>query len=329
MVFGVLILTVGFILMMYYQLMFLSHCESFEKKIIEASNSLISINTFFSGILLAYLTSKYLQLRQERLSKESTIEELTQKVHKFRRITHSLLVSSIFPDRIRTILSGKYKDLTHFEVCKIREVGGNPSELSKEFAQDPKAGGLAQLYLELKSFESGEGFDYTVLSEYESPKGYSTSVLQSWHNYDCGNGLFYYFDYQFSDYKESLDFHIYKDHKEAIEESALKIDKEKYKGMKFGPELISKIGSHFYEEILPKLLRLQRKVEGSAPQFLKMITVFVLSNLLLGVGCPVFFTLFNFPVEFLVFTNSLSLTMLLCSIVFYYPILNSEIKIYK
>jgi hypothetical protein len=51
---------------------------------------IITISGIIAGIIIAYLTSKVLQIRNEKIARIPELKDLTQKVHKFRSIVNEL-----------------------------------------------------------------------------------------------------------------------------------------------------------------------------------------------------------------------------------------------
>ena len=307
------------------------YCQTdFAMTLATSRESILTISGLLSGIIMAYLTSKVLQIREERLAKLPQINELTQKVHKFRSIINKLLSTDLLPQAGRNIVDTKYKGLTFFDYKEISFVGSKPSELLTKYSQDTHCGGISNLYLELRAFVPKEHkFDETLYSEFEVSKFYETQLLEKWVKYDCGNGLWYYFDNEYAIYKNKYKFDIYQKYKEEILMNCLQIDKERYQGMQFDNELLAKLGTQMHSDIIPKLFKAQLSIERGLPLIVNYLFVMFVLLVLLGVIIPLFSNLFMLcPIWDII---SISGTIGICSyiILSFYGFMKQEIDIRK
>ena len=315
-----------------YILLFCKLCSqsNFTLALASSKDIILTIAGLLSGIIMAYLTSKVLQLREERMVNLPQINELTQKVHKFRSIINKILSTDLLPQAGRNIVDTKYKGLTFFDYKEILFVGSKPSELSTKYSQDTHCGGISNLYLELRSFvPKGHQFDETLYSEFEISKFYETLLLEKWVKYDCGNGLWYYFDNEYAIYKNKFNFNIYQEYQKEILMLCLQIDKERYQGMQFDNQLLAKLGTQMHSDIIPKLFKAQLSIEKGLPVIINyLFSIFVLL-VLLGVIIPLLSNLFTLcPVWDII---SISGTIGICSyiILSFYGFMKQEINIEK
>lgn len=291
---------------------------------------ILTISGLLAGIIMAYLTSKVLQMREERITKLPQINELTQKVHRFRNIVNKLLSSDLLPRKVQNMVDTKYGGLTFFDYRENTFVGAKTTKQSIDYINDTSCGGLTHLYLEMRAFvPKNHGFDETLYSEFEVSKFYDTQLLEKWVKYDCGNGLWYYFDNEYAVYRNSFNLNIYKGYKDEILESCLQIDKERYQGMSFDAKLLAKLGTQMHSDIIPKLFKAQLSIEKGLPKIVNyLFSIFVLLALF-GVITPLLSSIFNLcPIWDMI---SISATIGICAyiILSFYGFMKQEIKIGK
>ena len=250
----------------------------------EVRKDVITISGLFSGLIIAYLTARVIQVRQEKLAKLPILDKTTQDLHRIRSIIDKLLHSDIWPEDTKIFVDTDFKDLTHFRVEEAEFIGSLPDQKVKNFIEDKRYGGIASLYLDLKSFVSTKHpFDLTVVSEFEVPVYYSPTIVNKWVNYNSGNSLWYSFQNKWSSYSQRIDLNnINNIDKEEILKTCLKIDKERYNNMEFTAELLGKIGTQLTAEILPKLQRAQIYMSSDLPQIIKIL--YFMSGLILIFG---------------------------------------------
>lgn len=325
-----LILTIiVFIVLLWTLTCKLCNTDKFAELLAKNRTEILTISGLISGLIIAYLTAKVLQIRQEKIARLPELTEQTQKLHNCRSVIDKLIHSRLWPDGVRHFVDNKYKGLTHFDVREIVFVDSNPKEQAKAFINDEKYSGLASFYLELKSFKFEQyPFDHTLYTEFDVPLYYSTDIVQKWIDYDCGNGLWYYFDHKYAVYKDSMNLEdIYIGHKEEIKDNCLRIDQERYKDLEFGPELLAKLGTQLTEDILPKLVRIQRYMASDLPKIIKYL--FVIAGLLIvfGVAMP----LINNVYAISPFLDIISISVIVATsfylLVSFYGFMKREIKI--
>lgn len=303
---------------------------SFPETLVSSREYILTISGLLSGIIMAYLTSKVLQIREERIARLPMINELTQKVHKFRSIVNKLLSTDLLSRKVRYIVDTKYKGLTFYDYRENMFVDSKPTKQSIDYINDNDCGGLSHLYLELRAFiPKNHGFDETLYSEFEVSTFYDTQLLEKWVKYDCGNGLWYYFENKYAVYKDNFNFSVYEGYKNEIIESCLQIDKERYHDMPFGAKLLAKLGNQIYSDIIPKLFTAQLSIEKGLPKIVNyLFTIFVLL-VVFGVVIPLLSNIFNLC--FIWDIISISTTIGICAYIIFsfYGFMKQEIKIGK
>lgn len=325
-----LILTIIVFIILFWTLTCkLCNTEKFSELLAKNRADILTISGLIAGLIIAYLTAKVLQIRQEKIARLPELTEQTQKLHKCRSVIDKLIHSRLWPDGVRHLVDKKYKGLTHFDVREIVFVDSNPTEQAKEFINDKEYSGLACLYLELKSFKFDQyPFDHTLYTEFDVPLYYSSDIVQKWIDYDCGNGLWYYFDHKYAVYKNSMNLEdIYIGHKEEMKDNCLLIDQERYKDLDFGPELLAKLGTQLTEDILPKLVRIQRYMDADLPRIIKYL--FMIAGLLIvfGVSMPLINNLYAISPILDIVSISVVVATSFYLLVSFYGFMKREIKI--
>ena len=289
----------------------------------------MTVSGILSAIIITFLTSKVLQIRQERLAHIPELKNLTQKVHKFRNIINKLLHSHMWPDGLWIYIDKNYKDLTYFDIRAVTFVDSKITEQASKYIQDHKYGDTGNLYLELKSFIFDHPFDNTLYTEFEVPVYYSNEVVEKWVEYECGNGLWYFFEYKRGLYEKALRVDtVYDGDQKEIKEICLRIDKERYMDLDFGPELLSKLGNQFYQEIIPKLYRIQIYLDKGLPRIVKYLFILLGILIVFGVALPLLIKLFSLNSVFDVISTSMILSLCFYLISSFYQSMHNEIKLY-
>ncbi len=297
----------------------LSHaCGYSQKKDTDEAIELISLlSSIIAGIVIAFLASKIIQIRQEKIALKPSLWELTRKLHYFRKIIHEVFYNYDFwPKELPNYIKQNYSDLTYYDVRDIIYVDKEITEEARKFIQDEKFGEIKkQVYLEMKSFLLPlRIFDETVYSEFDVELMYSSSILDKWQEYDCGNMIWYLFENKYNLYEGQFNFNSFPSSKQKeIELLSRKIDKERYENIEFGPDLLGKLGSQIDLDIIPKLNRLQHEFEQGLPKILKFMYSILSSMLLFGVILPVIIKLLDFPIIF----SFISITTVLSATIFF------------
>lgn len=162
------------------------------------------LSSIMTGIVIAILASKVIQLRQEKISLKPDLWELTRKLHYFRKIIHEFFHNNDFwPQGLPNYVKQNYPNLSYYNVRDIIYVDREISEEARKFIQDEKFGEIIkQAFLEMKSFLLPlRVFDETVYSEFDVDIMYSSSILDKWQEYDCGNMIWYLFEDKYSLYE--------------------------------------------------------------------------------------------------------------------------------
>ena len=304
--------------------------EIFIQTLKEIRNDLITVSSLLSGLLIAYLTARVLQIRQEKLAKVAILDKRTQNLHRCRSIIDKVLHSNIWPSNINSFIDHDFKDISHFQVRETVFVDSKPNPRVTEFTEDERYSGVASLYLDLKSFVSKKHpYDRTLLSEFEVPLYYSPEIVNNWIKYDSGNGLWYYFKHKYSLYKATFDFtDFYIEDKEDIVKTCLKIDRERYKDLEFGPELLAQLGTQLTEDILPKLHRVQNYMNSDLPKIIKFLFLIAGLVIIFGVALPLLNKVYNISSYIDVISSAAVISISFYLIISFYGFMKRESTIH-
>jgi len=325
-----IILSVGLLLVLICTLIFkLNSTVNFTKILEDIRTDILTASGVLSGLIIAYLTSKVLQIRQEKLARLPQLNEQIQKLHKCRSIINTLLLSSLWVDGLIRFVEEKYQGLTHFDVRKTSIPGLKSTQQAQDFMEDYEFGDTAKLYLELKSFIPNKSYDQTLYTEFDVPGYYyNAKILQKWIDYDCGNGLYNYFGPNYSFYKDDLRLaNVYLGDKKEIIEACQKIDQERYKGLDFGPELLSKLGAQLTADILPQLVRLQLFMEQGLPRIITYLFIVAGLLILFGVTLPLMTKLYRLPPIFDIVSISVTIAISFYLLISFYGFMRREIRL--
>lgn len=298
--------------------------------IIEIRSDILTTSSILSAIIITYLVSKVLQLRQERLMYIPEIKELTQKLHRFRKIISLLLHSDIWAKGLKRFVDIDYAGLSYFDVRAFIFVGLDTTEQADNFNKErAKFGDTAYLYLEMKSFiDEGHTFDRTLYTEFDVPVGYSTEQLERWIDFDCGGGLWNYFDYRYSTYQKDLRLDkVIGQTQERILKACIQIDKERYKDLPFDNKLLALLGTQFHDDILPKLHRLQVICGRGLPEIVNYLFSFLFVYIVFGVCIPISTKLYSLSIFFDLASISSIISVTLFFISTFYMILKKEVEL--
>lgn len=271
--------------------------KNYYSQLSKSIDYLVDITSILSGIIIAFLAAKVIQIRQEKLSLLPNLLETTKKLHYFRRVVQILHRQwDFWPDGLRNHIDRGYAGLTYFDVRDIVFVDREVTTQANAFITDTTFGEIVkQTYLEVKSFLPENHFDRTLYTEFEvNDILYTTDALDKWQEYSCGNMMWYCFINQYSNYRGLFNFESFsRANIDEIKNLSNKIDKERYEYIEFGPELIGKLGNQIEQDLIPKLSNLQHQFDGSLPLVVKFMYRTILFLLIFGAVIPVITTLLD------------------------------------
>jgi len=258
------------------------------------ADKLIYLSVILAGLIMVYLGTTVINLKNTKSSLKGELNSITQKMHNFRTIVELLLRSKLWVSGLPSYIDDEYAGLTFFEV---KEFYKGKSKLAIEFLQEKhNYADTENLYLEMKSLLYTSARDKKIGEEIRMPAVYDKRLIEKWLEHKCGSGLWYYFGYKYNIYKEALDLdNVFERHQEKIMKLALSIDNETFEDSSFNEVFLSKLGEYATNEILPKLYQLQEGSEQKLPKLVRHLYVISLCLLLFGVLLPLAVSLFGLP----------------------------------
>lgn len=311
-------------------LMFLSPAQLEDKKILATTRGyIITVYGVLVGILMTFVVSKVIQLRQERFDIFKNLDNYTQKLHKFRYIINKLLTSGFFSHSDINKFKCKHPKLSYFDIQDILDPDKEINKRAKLFFGDKEKIGFENFYLELSSFIHPGTFDITIYTTFNAAKYYSIDILQKWIENDCGNGFWYYLENQKSEIEGLVHLNsINENIKKEIKDLSLKIDHNLYRNMDFDEQFLIMLGNQAREDIIPNVYRLQKSLNDGLPNILQKIILLITILIIFGIILPILSMLFN-----LLWFDTISISMLLCICLYIIlsirKILNMELDINK
>ncbi len=323
----ILSLSIGSILFVFLVSTNLSGSKKFEA-LDKSMDYIVQITSIFAGIVIAFLASKIIQLRQEKLQLKPQLIQLSRKLNCFRKVIHLLSSDYLFWQKgLRDHIEKTYPGITFYDVRDITFIDVEITQQAREFIKDEKFGELKkQVYLEMKSFLPSGLYERMLYDAYDSDEIYPIEQLLKWTKYECGGVMCSTFVDKYQAYLGQFNFDsIPEDTQIAIKNLSSKIDKERYKNIKFGASLIGELGSQVSLEILPKLTKVQLSFQEKMPIVIQFMykTLFLL--LICGAIIPIVLINFNLPVFFKQLTLSLSLGIMLYFLIKLYYVMEEEI----
>ena len=298
---------------------------AFIEKLTNISTIFISISGFLAAIIMVYLASSALVLKNNRIIVIDNLSKITQKMHNFREIVSLLLQSKMWLPGLKEYIDEEFSGLNFFEV---KEFYKGKSKLAIEFLQESQHyGDTENLYLELKSLLMTKPREKKLPKNINFPKIYDSAIIEKWLEHKCGSGLLYYFGYKYGIYKETLDIEsVYERHQDKIMALANSIDPEVFEDSSFNEVFLSKLGDYMSNDIIPKLYQLQDNVNTRLPRILNYLYSIFLFLVVFGVLLPLGFLLFNLPIILLVISYASVVSIIFFLATTFYEFLSKEIN---
>ena len=297
----------------------------FADKLTNITTIFISISGFLAAIIMVYLASSALVLKNNRIIIIDNLSKITQKMHNFREIVGLLLQSKMWLPGLKEYIDEEFSGLNFFEV---KEFYKGKSKLAIEFLQENHHyGDTENLYLELKSLLMTKPKEKKLPKNINYPKIYDSAIIEKWLEHKCGSGLLYYFGYKYGIYKETLDIDsVYERHQDKIMALANSIDSEAFEDSSFNEVFLSKLGDYMSNDVMPKLYQLQDNVNTRLPRILNYLYSIFLFLVVFGVLLPLGFLLFNLPIILLVISYATVVSIIFFLATTFYEFLSKEVN---
>ncbi len=259
--------------------------------------TIIYISSIFAGLIMVYLAATVITVKTNRGQLLSELRRVNEKMHNFRSIVELLLRSKMWLPGLKEYIDEEYDGLSFFEV---KEFYKGKSKLAIEFLQEShNYADTENLYLELKSLLYVNHRDKRVGENIENPKIYDKRLLEKWLEHKCGSGLWYYFGYKYSIYKEALNLNnVYERHEDKIMKLALSIDNEAFEDSSFNEVFLSKLGEYMTNEVIPKLYQFQEGFDKKLPRMVRYLYGIFTMLIIFGVLLPLVASLLQLSIIF-------------------------------
>ena len=289
----------------------------------EVSTIFISISGFLSAIIMVYLAASAMGLKTNRHTAIDHLSKITQKMHDFRTIIDILYRSKLWLPGLQGYIDDEFEGLTFFEVKDFYK--GN-SKLAIEFLQEShNFQDTENLYLEMKSLLLTSPRQKKVPEAINYPEVYDRAIVQKWLEHKSGSGLWYYFGYKYSVFKDALSLNaVFERHQEKIISIANNIDSEFFEDSSFNENFLSKLGEYMSKEVLPKLFQYQGSVSKKLPALVRYLYGIFIALVTFGILLPLISLLIQIPVILLIFSFSFVISVIFYIAITFYQFLVKE-----
>ena len=281
------------------------------------------ISAIFGAVIMVYLAANVLTVKTNRDQLLSQLRRVTDQMNSFRDIVELLLRSKMWLPGLKEYIDDEYEGLTFFEV---KEFYKGKSKLAIEFLQEShNYEDTENLYLELKSLLYNSTRDKRINENISHPQIYDKRLLEKWLEHKCGSGLWYYFGYKYSIYKEALNLNnVYERHQDKIMKLALSIDNEAFEDSSFNEVFLSKLGEYMSNEILPKLYQFQEGFDKKLPRMVRYLYAIFAVLIIFGVLLPLVASLLQLSMIFSIVSVSVIIALVFFIATSFYQFLASE-----
>ena len=318
--------------------LFINYQLESKSEINQLLSNIIQFSGIFSAILIIFIISKVIQIRHEKLERKKEIVKFANKITDFRRIARVLKNSWRFWDiEMRRKIDNEYEDLNFFDIklwdYETEESRPQLRDLREAFFKEQKIPG-AYLYLEIKILvlDDYHSWQLELYNRYDYDFIYEIEILEKWMGSHCGNGLWYCFVNEWSNYKGAFNFIDFrKDEEDEIIALCKKINPEKYQNSKFGNDLLGTVGSEIDAHVLPRLYDLTILNAEPLPNTLRFTLLVLFITMVCGILIPLVLTSITLDTFLLLIFSNIAVIILSLSLLYFIlkfkNILDSEIKV--
>lgn len=298
---------------------------TFVQNLTDFSTIFISISGFLSAIIMVYLASAAVSMKNTKEVVVDQLSKITQQMHNFRSIIEILLRSKMWLPGLKEYIDDEFEGLNFFEV---KEFYKGKSKLAIEFLQEHhNYQDTENLYLEMKSLLMTSPRDKKIPETISYPRVYDQEIVKKWLEHKCGSGLWYYFGYKYGVFKEALDYNaVFERHQEKIMTLANAIDSEHFEDSSFNEVFFSKLGEYMTKEVIPKLFQFQEKSTQNLPSIIRYLYVIFLLLVMFGLLLPLAYLLFSLPVILLIGSYAFVISVIFFIATTFYQFLFKDIN---
>jgi hypothetical protein len=299
-------------------------------------NGLFQFSGIFSAILITFIISKVIQIRQEKLERKKEIIQLSNKVTDFRRIARIIKDSRDFWDskQLDTFRKVNYKNINLFHI-RIPKYEDSHKDLIRQLHAEKYKDGF-YLYFDMKSLvlNHRNRWQLDLYDQYDHDKTYTIDILENWIMAHSGSYLWYCLENEYQDYKHCLfPQNIHQHDQKQILSLCKKINSDKYMNSHYNTDLLVSIGNDFTGYLLPKLYDLTSLNEQRLPKYVSLLIYLLYVTMITGVLLPLIMISLKVNFTLLLIISSLGVGVLGLSLVLFLlqfkNILENEIRIDK
>jgi len=316
---------------------------------LEINKNLIRFSSLFNAILIAFISSKIFDIRNEKKHRQVKIDILSNKLTNGRRICEILASNRFFSDGDKLRYLRRHYD--KLEIWHLWMYSDDPKEepsqkiqdLRTKYYDDNKVGGLeSQLYLFFNSFIRYFKSDIRYLGgsgilhdENDHNVRYPLGLIERLSDYPSVDNLYTVFDKEWAGgMKNVFNFNnLTQEQKTKIEKLASRINKRTLSNKKCDNWLISEMSGELSSNVIPELYELMRLNHEAFPSILKNFLRLLIALLIFGVFIPLIISTYDFKLNTIVgFTNFSMAHVLVILLIFITQIsywLKKEIDIYE
>lgn len=318
---GVLVISLGYLLWSK-----LNRTPEFISTLNSILNTALIVSGILAVVIMFYLATIVINLRNTRNSIVSDLDNVTQKMHNFRNIIDLLYRSKMWLPGLKQYLDEEYSNLNFFEV---KEFYKGYSKLAIEFLQENHPyQDTENLYLEFKALLLTSPKEKIVTENIRYPRHYDKAIVEKWLEHKCGSGLWYYFGYKFATYKSALDLEaVYERHQDKIMTLAQSIDSEVFEDSSFNEVFLSKLGEYMNKDVIPKLHQFQTFAAQKLPKMVNYIFIIFITLVISGVLLPLVYQLFELHPFLAIISVSITIGIIFYITTSFYQFLTNEIEV--
>lgn len=293
-------------------------------QLLEKVNTAITyLSAILASVIMVYLAANVLNVKTNRGQLLADLRRVTEQMHSFRSIVDLLLRSKLWLPGLKQYIDDEYDGLTFFEV---KEFYKGKSKLAIEFLQEShNYSDTENLYLELKSLLYANARDKRISENLSNPKVYDKRLLEKWLEHKCGSGLWYFFGYKYSSYKEALNLdNVFERHQDKIMKLAVSIDNEAFDDSSFNEVFLSKLGEYMSNQILPKLYQFQEGFDKKLPRMVRYLYAIFTVLIIFGVLLPLVASLLQLSMIFSMVSVSVIIALVFFIATSFYQFLVKE-----
>lgn len=277
-------------------------------RMLNLQNYLITVGGIISAFVIAYLAAKIFNIKSDRESRQKEIDKLTDRLTAFRKILYYVMHSRDFWVRYEDIAKFKktYPELT-YGMLRDSETEAVPEEF---WAVQKISRSTITLYLAMEEIYDEKRKGSFIPYAYDRMASFKYTLDDLAKFFDPTNQLWFYLDGRFAKYGKGLfnDEGLYQPLKENFREE-LPLADIKENGKDFHRLLLAKLGTEFYEYVIPKMWELIKHNSGIPITLLKTFYS-LLAIMIFGVLFPIILQSIKVPNAIDVF---LTLSFVLCT----------------